>query len=301
MSPYNKKPRTGIMLCYPFEERRILNQMRSHYKWSWPVAVQPKLDGERCRFFYSREQDSWTGLSSTEEYVDVAVPHIVEALNKSRVNKSIELDGELYCHGMSFEGIHSICSRRKNLHEDHAAITYNVFDLVSSGTQLERLHLLGLVAGFFPQSLVNVRTDYCYRLEDLYALLEDKIGNAYEGIIVRDLYAPYARKRSSWIMKFKPKQEDTYEIVDCKEEVDLQGNPKASLGAFVCQKDGNTFSVGSGFTQAQRKAYWEEYLLNEKCFDGVSVRIEYQNITSGKVPRFGVYKGILVKGEKEDG
>jgi DNA ligase-1 len=286
------------MLCYPFEERRILNDMRSKYKWSWPVAVQPKLDGERCRFYFEPAAGTWTGLSSTEEPIGMAVPHIVEALNKSRIPKSVELDGELYCHGLPFEEIHSICSRRRNLHESHQSISYHVFDLISCASQHERFQLLSLASQFFPQCLTKVRTNYCHGLEELYQLLRDKVGAAYEGIIVRDLHAPYERKRCSWIMKFKPKQEDTYAIVGCKEEVDKNGVAKGTLGAFECSKDGENFWVGSGFTAKEREVYWKEYLANPKCFDGLSLRVEYQNITSGKVPRFGVYKGILVEGEE---
>ena len=37
--------RTGIMLCYPFEEKRL-------NKWNPPYIIQPKLDGERCRAVY---------------------------------------------------------------------------------------------------------------------------------------------------------------------------------------------------------------------------------------------------------
>ena len=286
------------MLCYPFEERRILGNMRAAYTWSWPVAIQPKLDGERCRFFWDLDASTWTGLSSTEEPIDKSIPHIVSALNRSGIPKSVELDGELYCHGMPFEEIHSICSRRTNLHPDHTAISYHVFDLVSSGRQFERLQLLSLISVHFPPPLINVRTDYCYTLSELYQFLDDNVGRSYEGIIVRDLHAPYDRKRCSWIMKFKPKQEDTYAIVGAKQEEDKNGNPKDSLGAFICEKNGETFSVGSGLTELERKAFWQEYKINPDVFKGLFIRVQYQNITSGKVPRFGVYKAILAEGEE---
>ena len=47
------KKRSGIMLCYPLEERRLINPK---FQWAnnFPVIVQPKLDGIRCVV----EQDS---------------------------------------------------------------------------------------------------------------------------------------------------------------------------------------------------------------------------------------------------
>lgn len=301
MPSYLTKPRKGIMLCYPFEERRILGQMNARYKWQWPVAVQPKLDGERCRFFFSPEGGTWLGLSSTEEPISISVPHIVKALNASSVPKSAELDGELYVHGWTFEQVHSVCSRRKNLHEDHEAMQYHVFDTVSQAPYMKRYPETALYVKMLNQaSTVLVPTRLASSMEEIYAILEEYYALDYEGIIVRDLHAPYERKRCSWIMKFKPKKSDTYAIVGVQQEKDKNGELKDSLGAFVCEKDSQAFTVGSGFTQKEREAFWQEYLKNPECFKGISLHLEYQNITSAGVPRFGVYKGILVEGEDDE-
>ena len=90
--------RKGIMLCYPFEERRI-NEPK--FGWSFPVIVQPKLDGERCRAIITG--DSVVLLSSEENEI-TGTPHIIEGI-KSQLIKNCELDGELYCHRMDFSNI----------------------------------------------------------------------------------------------------------------------------------------------------------------------------------------------------
>jgi hypothetical protein len=89
----------GIMKCYPFEEKRLA-------KWSPPYIVQPKYDGVRCRAIPTQ---SGYILLSSEENVIFSVPHLNQIFNALHLN--CELDGELYCHGMSFEEIVSITSR----------------------------------------------------------------------------------------------------------------------------------------------------------------------------------------------
>ena len=98
--------RTGVQLCYPFEEKRL-------NKWLPPFFVQPKLDGERCRIIV--RQNGALLLSSTEEII-TSVPHI-NAAARLQLPEG-EYDGELYVHGRTFEEIHSVVSRRVNLHEN---------------------------------------------------------------------------------------------------------------------------------------------------------------------------------------
>ena len=105
------------------------------------------------------------------------------------------------------------------------------------------------------------------------------------------MLAPYVRKRSTWVMKFKPKKEDSYEIIGYQEEISKDGIPKDRLGALVCKSgDGNTFNVGTGFDELTREALWycKEDLI------GSTARVQYQHLTSGnKVPRFPVFVEIV--------
>ena len=62
--------RKGIMLCYPFEEKRL-------NKWAPPYLVQPKLDGERMRAILDTE-GKCTLLSSEENEI-ISSPKHAEA------------------------------------------------------------------------------------------------------------------------------------------------------------------------------------------------------------------------------
>lgn len=278
--------RKGIMLCYPFEEKRLA-------KWKPPYIVQPKYDGERCRavdISKSNEPPRYMLLSSQENPFFL-LPHINEALSK--LGTKLELDGELYCHGMSFENIHSIVSRTVNIHSDYESIRFHVFDYVSDEPQIVRIcNLVNIVpskANLFP--ITRTPHYICHSLEDIMRTYDLLLNKGYEGIIVRHLEVPYVRKRSIYLMKFKPKKEDIYDIIGYKEEIDKEGNPKDRLGAIICTSDeGTVFSVGSGLTDGDRENLW----TSREGLKGKRVKVQYQHITSGKgVPRFPVFLEVI--------
>lgn len=276
--------RSGIMLCYPFEEKRLS-------RWDPPYIVQPKLDGERCRGLrtdFSVEED-WILLSSSEEII-VSVPHITKELTRLNIPISImESDGELYKHGWTWEEIHSVVSRTVNIHPDHEQMEYHIFDLiVDIDTQMERLKLLNDF-NFNSDIIKRVPHVLCWSLDDVLKAYDALLEQGYEGMIVRHLFAPYIRRRSIHMMKFKPKKQDYYMIVGYKEEIDIYNVPKGRLGALVCESDGQTFAVGSGLNDEQRASLWKdpEQLIGKICV------VDYQHITPGRnVPRFPVFNRI---------
>lgn len=268
----------GVMKAYPFEEKRLS-------KWVPPYIVQPKLDGVRCRAI-PLESGEYMLLSSEENTI-FSVPHINEMLGKTSIRA--ELDGELYCHGKTFEEIVSITSRTVNLHPDHQQIEFHCFDVINELPQLRRTLQIEDLRGLSPY-LVIAPFWACENLEDVLRAYDKVIEQGYEGIIVREIHSPYVRKRSTQVMKFKPKQSDEYKILGFKEEISKDGEEKGSLGALICDSgDGHTFDVGSGFKREQRAIFWEmrEVLPGRIC------KVKYQHITSGnKVPRFPVFISI---------
>jgi len=270
---------TGIMKCYPFEEKRLA-------KWEPPYIIQPKFDGVRCRAI---PVENGYLLLSSEENVIFSVPHINEELNN--IGMRIELDGELYCHEMTFEEIISITSRTVNLHYEHKDIKFHVFDIVNERPQHTRLvELIGLRR--FKLDNIEISPHWiCDTFDEVMRVYDKLIELDYEGMIVRHKDAPYERKRSTLVMKFKPKKEDEYEILGWKEEIDKDGNPKGTLGAVILASgDGSTFSAGSGFTRQQRVDLWNE----RDKLQGRNCRIQYQHLTSGKkVPRFPIFVEVI--------
>ena len=281
--------RKGIMLCYPFEEKRLL-------KWKPPFLVQPKLDGVRCRAVPDMSSLVYTGeykLLSSEENEIISVPHINRALKELGAWPR-ELDGELYVHGMSFEDIFSITSREVNLHPNYSEVQYHLFDTVSSKAQIDRLLPL-----YNTHPIITVPIHAANNLEGVLKIYDNILEEGYEGIVVRHIDAPYIRKRSVYMMKFKPKKDDYYTIVGYKEEVSIHGEPKGRLGAITCAgSNGEIFTVGSGLTDELREKLWNGRLL----LQGKLLHVAYQHLTSGRgVPRFPVFIEVIDVEPKEVG
>jgi len=290
--PWTK--RSEIMLFYPFEEKRLA-------KWKPPYLVQPKLDGVRCR----AEIDFISlSLISSELNEFPFLKHIKEELIKLNY-VSIELDGELYCHGWNFWDIHSVASRKVNPHPNEEFLQYHIFDYASEEPQIIRTDRLNE----FPEGkyVKIVPTYVAENFEEIYSFLGQFISEGYEGIIVREMNAPYIRRRSTFGMKWKPKRRDDYMIKGYSISVDKYGETKEGvLGRLICSDDENLpfigeyppkidppedyFAVGSGFTDLQRVEWWKR----RSELVGRIVTVEYQHLTKKNgVPRFGVFSALI--------
>ena len=272
----------NIMKAYPFSEERLA-------KWQPPYIIQPKYDGVRCRAIpLSSAGGDKCLLLSSEENIIFSVPHLNEIIGN--LNLRSELDGELYCHGMSFEQIISITSRTVNLHPDYKRIQFHCFDIVNDQPQMKRSLIIENLRGINPH-IVVAPFWVCSNLDEVMSTYDKLMELGYEGIIVRHTQAPYETKRSLYVMKFKAKKEDDYEILGYQEEISIDGRAKDSLGSLVCRSgDGNTFSVGTGFSKDQRDSLWR----HKEELIGKVAKVKYQHLTTGKqVPRFPVFVEVI--------
>lgn len=263
--------RKGIQLAYPYDERRF-------QKWGNVALIQPKLNGERCRAIISGH--NVTLLTSTEELF-VSVPHINAHLRNKFGGLDLELDGELYVHGMTLQQIHSIVSRRTNLHEDYEKMQFHIFDVVSGADQVSRI--VNLIANVKEDDIIKpVRTDMVTDAATVMKMYDQFLTDGYEGFILRQIGSKYKRARSTDMMKFKPWQTDIYTITGYEEEHDIYGVPKGRLGALWLNSDiaDQQFKVGSGFTDYDRETLWKyrEELPSKIC------QISYQTLTPKKIP-----------------
>jgi len=263
-------------------------------KWNPPYIVQPKLDGERCRALgesVTNYEVPELGpvrvaslFSSEENTFNLTVPHILMAYISvcRKFNYFPELDGELYSHGLTFEEIHSIVSTsRVSLHPDYQKIEFHYFDLIEEGPQFKRE--INLQALKLPYPFVRVPVYLAEDLKDIMNCYHDILDQGYEGIVVRHIDNLYIRRRSTFMMKFKPKKSDIYPICGWNEETSNEGIPKGRIGSIDCVKDGQIFSVSAGLDDETKAELWKvkDSLIGKQC------KVWYQTITSGRgVPKF---------------
>ena len=127
------------------------------------------------------------------------------------------------------------------------------------------------------------------------------IAGGYEGIMVKDPYAPYECKRTTNWLKIKPFIEVTLEVIDIEEGT---GRNAGRLGALVCEgeDDGRIIkvNVGSGFSDADRDAIFS----SKTSVVGHQVEVRADAVTQNqdgsyslRFPRFKTFRGFTV-GEK---
>ena len=127
------------------------------------------------------------------------------------------------------------------------------------------------------------------------------VAEGYEGIMIKDINAPYECKRSHHMLKAKPFIEVSLKVVATEEGT---GRNEGKLGALVCQgtDDGKDIlvNVGSGLSDAQRETFWEtkDRLLGMVAEVRADAVTQNQDGTySLRFPRFKTFRGFEV-GEK---
>jgi ATP-dependent DNA ligase len=248
-----------------------------------PYLCQPKLDGVRCltfvkdKTFISRENNAFLGFE-----------HINEDL-KDIPDKYV-LDGEFYSHGMPFQKIMSIVSKKKKIN--------------ASDKQKLKLHLFDLI------DLENPNMPFLGRYEKLQELIVDKkyltivdcgpilnseddiianrdyyISQGYEGIMLRK-DAPYVGKRTKSLLKYKDTEDAEFIIVGHKEG---QGNDAGTV-VWRCKTDkGVEFDVRPlGEYEDRARA-----LKNAESYYGKKYTVRFQGFFEDGSPRFP--RGIGVR------
>jgi DNA ligase-1 len=86
---------------------------------------------------------------------------------------------------------------------------------------------------------------------------QDAVKNGFEGIMIKDLSAPYECKRSSFWMKWKPTITVDLTIVGFEEGT---GRNEGRLGAIIYEGVDNErnirVNVGTGYSDSDRDEFW---------------------------------------------
>ena len=129
------------------------------------------------------------------------------------------------------------------------------------------------------------------------------VQGGYEGIMIKDVDAPYECKRSHAWLKLKPFIEVSLEVKDVEEGT---GRNEGKLGALVCEgiDDGRNIkvNVGSGLSDSDRDTFW----IHRSRLPGNIVEVRADAITKNqdsddtyslRFPRFMRFRGFDI-GEK---
>ena len=133
--------------------------------------------------------------------------------------------------------------------------------------------------------------------ERFVALNKAAVDGGYEGVMIKDIDAPYECKRTHAWLKAKPFIEITLKVVDVEEGT---GRNAGRLGAVIVEgeDDGYNYRLncGSGFTDDQRDKFWAERtsLIGNLIEIRADARTKSQDSDtySLRFPRFKTFRGF---------
>jgi len=267
------------MLASSFDKRKD--------KVTYPVDVQPKLDGVRCLAYW--DGDSVKLMSRGGKQWECC-NHIVEELMKI-LPKGMVLDGELYIHGKSFQEITKLV---KKWRPESVDIVFHVYDVPKEPDGAirpvwadRRWSLESLLEAFEEcDSLEVVDTHLATNEDAVYEHQSHFLEEGYEGAIVRELDGEYRfGHRSNKLLKVKNFMDKEYEIVDYTTGV---GRFEGCI-IWICKTDnGDEFKVVPQGTMEERKATYDT--AGEHI--GELLKVKFFELTDDNIPRFPVGIGI---------
>jgi DNA ligase-1 len=217
----------------------------------YPVRVEPKLDGLRCvAVKHNGEVTMFTRNGTVLE----TLPKIKSLLEAAPWDEFV-LDGEVM--GADWNESASVVMSHKKFKDD-SNMVFHVFDALhfsdwkdqESHTDLEdRVELVyELVKKIDDDAVTQVPGRLVQNKEELLETYSAATNSGYEGIMVKDLVAPYLFKRSSNIRKMKPVT--TYEGIIVGHYEGRRGSKREGLwGGFeVVLPNGVVTRVAGGFT-----------------------------------------------------
>ena len=194
----------------------------------------------------------------------------------------VPLDGELWLDRRRFQRAVSIV-RRRDRSEHWRELKYVVFDLPALPDPFEdrQQQLAALLARNVSEFTRVHHQERCRSVDHLRDELSrvEQLGG--EGLMLRQPGSLYVPGRSTTLLKVKQFLDGEARVI---EHVPGAGRHKGRLGALVCElADGRRFSIGTGFSDAERMA---------PPGPGAIVSFRYQELSEGGVPRFPSYVGV---------
>lgn len=274
--------------------------------------VEVKLDGVRVITIvypngavtqYSRNGKELVNF----EHIKAQFAAVADTLTEPMV-----FDGEVM--SSSFQDLMKQVHRKSNVNAKDAVL--HLFDWLSlkdfqkgkcKTTQLERSNSLQAWFALNSKALPNVQT-LEQELVDLdtdagqkrYAEINRAaIDGGYEGLMLKDVDAPYECKRSHAWLKKKPFLEVSLKVVDIEEGT---GRNVGKLGALVCEgEDDGVFirvNVGGGYSDKQRDEYFTKDVIGSIAEVRADAVTQNQDGSySLRFPRFLRFRGFEA-GEK---
>lgn len=259
-------------------------------KVSFPVFVQPKLDGFRCIAVKKEGVVSCWSRKGHRFETTAQIEHELGNL----LREGDMLDGELYNHSVSFD---KLSSDIRNVSKNQSRAKYYLYDFVSLEEQKTRLARLSMrfnqeLSSDLKKVSENLRIvpTRLAKTPELVRLFAARyVEEGYEGGMVRQTEGLYKVKGRSYdLLKVKNFQDKEFVIVGAKDGV---GREQGAV-IWECEtEEGGFFSCRpTGGIETRQKMFRESYK-----YIGCLLTVKYFGLGEQGVPRFPVGVRIRMK------
>jgi len=322
-SMFNKKKQSGYKennetslslsidkLYYPMALDLYSKHMK---KLSYPLMIQPKLDGVRTLMvnkngiisLFSRRLHAVQGFDIVKTQCEELIKHC------DLLNDIIFLDGEFYVHGKPLQDISGIV--RKEIKEDKYKevitqskdeLEYHIFDICVKKDNgfIERIELLKemftklseVFIGELKIKLVN--TTLVNNETEGDRLFTEYVENGYEGVVYKSNtkyeYSEDKEKRSSLYLKRKKQMDAEFEIVDfCEGKGKFKGMVIFTLKTI----ENNEFNCVPMGSAEYRKQLYLECLESFDKFKGRYAKVKFDDYSKNMTP----VRGVIVQIDRD--
>jgi ATP-dependent DNA ligase len=270
-----------------------VNNTSRAFKLTFPVLVQPKLDGIRC--VSSKVEDGKFAMKSRKGVEIKNFENIKKELKMlySYVDshKDLIFDGELFTKSLNFETISGIVRQENSNSENKHLIEYHIYDVYDPNNTecpfIERSSFLNnLFKSVTLKTIKLVDTRYSGNLNETVDFHQQFVNEGFEGVIIRQENGVYEEnKRSKFLQKHKSFIEEEFEIEGFH---DGEGHDK-DMVIWECKTD-----CGKKFSVKPRGAFKErrDMFLNADSYIGKKLTVIFQEYSADGIPRFPVGKSV---------
>lgn len=285
--------------------------------------VQPKLDGARCVAFIdtdggvtlkSRTGKPWKNFESVRQA-------LIRAVQRCGLRDFV-FDGEVVSldadGAIDFQALQKTMQKAPAEGSETGFLQYNIFDAAGieewkkpvlmygeryAGISLALHGATNMVGTILDGTMHKDRlkivpstnfSDFVMPMNaaTLDYLCRRYVDRGYEGAMLRLGHKPVVMKRSRDLLKVKTFQDAEGICIGLTEG---EGKRAGRMGALVCKwKNGLTFKVGSGLSDAQLKELTAKPPLNQ------AITVKFFELTEDGVPRFPIFKCVRAWEDKPE-
>ncbi len=288
-------PEFPVMLCSAFDSEKLAN-------FEYPAFIQTKMDGMRIHAivqnnvvnYFTRNGNSFEDApTALTNYILFDINAHMEAPN------GFVLDGEMLVVNndgnpvsrKEGNGVLTRLIRGTSSQDDRNRVRFVVWDAIPidefwSGSwnvpydirfQMIKNVLAKANAGSNNDLITPVKSAFVANAEEAMKIFQEELSFGNEGVILKSIKGPWKNTRAKWQLKLKAEIEMDAVVIGVQEGT---GKYQGKLGALLCRaedKDGPIeFSVGSGFSDAERDELWKNQPI------GLVVNVKYNEIISSK-------------------